>query len=76
MIKKTLIVVLVGVLGFGVYKTFFTGNETVADMCIKVANKSFKEKYGRVPSRDDFVDESIIQKDWYPIFEKCLDENQ
>lgn len=76
MIKKVAVLILVGVLIFGVYKTFFTVDETTAEMCMKVADKSFKEKHGHVPSRDDFIDDTVIQNDWYPAFEKCLDENQ
>jgi hypothetical protein len=74
--KNTFMLVLIGIAVIVGYNIIFAGEETTAEMCIKVADTTFKEIHGRVPSRDDFVDETIIQKDWYPVFEKCLDENQ
>lgn len=74
--KKTLALVLFIIAAFATYNILFAGEETAADMCKKVADKKFEEIHGRLPDRGDFVDESGIQNDWYPVFESCLDENQ
>ncbi|MBN1168340.1 hypothetical protein JXA63_00460 [Candidatus Woesebacteria bacterium] len=76
MFKKLLILIVIVAVSFGVYKIFFQKQDSVADMCIKVADEAFEKVHGRVPARDDFVDDTNIKNDWYPAFEKCLDENQ
>ena len=76
MVKKLFVLLILFALGFGVYKVFFPKHETVADICIKVANDAFKEKHNRVPAKNDFIDDQVIQNDWYPVFEKCLNKNQ
>ena len=71
-----IILIIVAAVSFGVYKIYFQKDETVADMCIQQADEVFEKVYGRVPTRDDFVDDTNIQKDWYPVFERCLNEKQ
>lgn len=73
--KRTALILLIMTVSVVGYKIIFADEKTPADICKVVADEKFQQKHGRVPSREDFLDENEIQNDWYPVFEKCLDDN-